>query len=38
MLRIECIDHDSFGRMSDDLIGLTEIDLEDRVLYTHTHI
>ena len=30
MLRIECIDYDSFGRRSDDLIGATEIDLEDR--------
>ena len=29
MLRIECVDHDDYTR--DDLIGATEIDLEDRV-------
>ena len=35
MLRIECIDYDSFGRRSDDLIGATEIDLEDRWFSCH---
>ena len=30
-LTIECWDYDGFGRFSDDLIGSTEVDLEDRV-------
>jgi hypothetical protein len=31
VLRVSCVDHDGFGRASDDLIGSTELDLEDRV-------
>ena len=31
LLTIECWDYDGFGRASDDLIGKTKIDLEDRI-------
>ena len=31
LLTIECWDYDGFGRRSDDLIGTTEIDLDDRL-------
>ena len=31
LLTLECYDYDSFGRASDDLIGRTEIDLDDRL-------
>jgi len=31
LLRIDVMDRDSFGRASDDLIGATTIDLEDRI-------
>jgi len=34
-LRVECWDYDGFGRRSDDLIGATEIDLEDRIFSAH---
>ena len=31
VLRVAVMDFDSFGRASDDLVGATEIDLEDRL-------
>lgn len=35
LLTLECWDYDGFGRNSDDLIGKTEIDLEDRCFTRH---
>jgi len=31
LLKIDVMDHDDFGKLSDDLIGCTTIDLEDRI-------
>ena len=35
LLTLECWDYDGFGRRSDDLIGRTEIDLDDRIFSDH---
>ena len=37
-LRIDVMDRDDYGGLSDDLIGSTEIDLEDRAFSEVSHV